>query len=212
MRTSRSFANEGSACPYHRLGEELVGGDGNNVEIESCRLVLGGRHEELQGNVVGITEGQRRAVIGIHDTAIGNPEFSQPEFPRFELISTTAVKSQIVQTYSTLIEGDAVGLVRKLMKSDERVTSDEPDCSSKWAGTLVQEHLGLEQALVPRNTAVEITDSESHMGDCRNLGHGVRLAEPVDDDGNAGAWSQANELPRPPGRWRHEWWQRNLER
>jgi hypothetical protein len=101
-------------------------------------MVLRGRSEELQRDVVGITEGQPRTITSIDDAAVRNPEFFQPEFPRFKLAPTAAVKGQMVQTNSTLIERTAVSGARKLMKSDESVAANEPDGPSKWARTLVK--------------------------------------------------------------------------
>jgi hypothetical protein len=77
----------------------------------------------------------------------------------------------VVQANSTLIEGKTVGRIGKLMKSDEGMTSDQPDSASKWTGIFVQDQLGVEKPLVPRDTAVEIADRQSHMGDGREFGH-----------------------------------------
>jgi hypothetical protein len=43
----------------------------------------------------------------------------------------------VVQANSTLIEGKTVGRIGKLVKSDEGLTSDDPDSASKWTGIFV---------------------------------------------------------------------------
>jgi hypothetical protein len=62
------------------------------------------------------------------------------------------------------------------VKSDESLTSDEPDSASKWTGIFVQDQLGVEEPLVPKDAAVEIADGQSHMGDCREFGGSVNRA------------------------------------
>jgi hypothetical protein len=97
-------------------------------------MVLWGGSEELQRNIVGITEGQSRTVIRIDDASVCNPEFFKPEFPCFKLTPTAAVKRQVVQTDATLVECNPVSRIRKLMKSNQSLTSNEPDGSAKWTG------------------------------------------------------------------------------
>jgi hypothetical protein len=62
----------------------------------------------------------------------------------------------VVQANSTLIEGKSVSRIEKLVKSDEGLTSDEPDSASKWTGLFVQDQLGVEESLVPQDTAEAI--------------------------------------------------------
>src|ERR1700728_1831678 len=83
----------------------------------------------------------------------------------------------MVQADSTLIEGESVGWIGKLGESDERSTSDTPDSASKLPRLFLQDHLCVEDSLVPRDTAVEIADCQSHMGDYRGFGHGSLLAD-----------------------------------
>jgi hypothetical protein len=72
------------------------------------------------------------------------------------------------------------------VKSDEGLTSDEPDSASKWTGLFVQDQLSVEESLVPQDTAVEIADCQGHMGDCQEFGHVRLLIGPTRDDRNAG--------------------------
>src|SRR5580698_804905 len=83
----------------------------------------------------------------------------------------------MVQANSTLIEGESVSWIGKLVESDEGSTSDTPDSASKWPRLFVQDHLGVEDSLVPRDTAVEIADCQSHMGDSGGFGHVSLLAD-----------------------------------
>lgn len=62
----------------------------------------------------------------------------------------------MVQANSTLIEGKSVSRIEKLVKSDEGLTSDEPDSASKWTGLFVQDQLSVEESLVPQDTAEAI--------------------------------------------------------
>jgi hypothetical protein len=78
----------------------------------------------------------------------------------------------VVKTNSTFIKRTGVRRIGKLMKPNEGLTFDKPDSASKWAGAFVQDELHVEESFVPRNTAVEIIDRKSHVGDCRELRHG----------------------------------------
>jgi hypothetical protein len=64
----------------------------------------------------------------------------------------------VVQANSTLIEGKSVSRIEKLVKSDEGLTSDEPDSASKWTGLFVQDQLSVEESLVPQDTAEAIVN------------------------------------------------------
>ena len=79
----------------------------------------------------------------------------------------------MVQANSTLIEGESVSWIGKLVESDEGSTSDTPDSASKWPRLIVEDHFGVEDPLVPRDTAVEIADRQAHMGDGQEFGHVV---------------------------------------
>ncbi len=68
----------------------------------------------------------------------------------------------MVQANSAFIEGESVSWVWKLVKSDECLPSDKPDSASKWTGLFVQDHLGVEDSLVPGDTAVEVAHCQSH--------------------------------------------------
>ena len=91
----------------------------------------------------------------------------------------------MIQANSTLIEGKSVSRIGKLVKSDEGLTSDKPDGASKWTGLFVQDQLGVEEPLVPQDTAVEIANGQSHMGDCHKFGHVSLLIGPTRDDRKA---------------------------
>jgi hypothetical protein len=85
----------------------------------------------------------------------------------------------VVQTNSTFIKRKGVGGIGKLVKADQGLTSDQPDSSSKWSRAFVQEHLHVEESFVSLDTAVKITDCQSHVGDRRDLKHGSLLVEPM---------------------------------
>jgi hypothetical protein len=66
-------------------GGRLLPGDRRGHEAEGLRLSSAGRREELQGDVVGVAEGERRAVVGVDDPAVRDPELLQPRLPRLQL-------------------------------------------------------------------------------------------------------------------------------
>src|ERR1700733_1145324 len=139
---------------------------------------LNGRSKEFQCDVVRVTAGQPGAVSGINYATIGDTEFFEPNLPRLNITSSCTGKRQVVETNSTFIKRAGVRRIGKLVKSDDGLTSDKQDSASKWAGAFVQHQLHSEESFVPLDTAVEITDCQSHVGDRRKLRHGGLLIEP----------------------------------
>ena len=78
-------------------------------------------------DVVRVTEGQPRPVVGIDDAAIGDAEVVQPVLPCLEVTSVCTVNGEVVQADATFIEREVVDQVGKLMESDEGLSPDEPD-------------------------------------------------------------------------------------
>ena len=60
----------------------------------------GGWGEELEGNVVGVAEGQTRPVRGIDDASVRNRELVEPLLPPLELRSIGTGKGHMVQPRS----------------------------------------------------------------------------------------------------------------
>jgi hypothetical protein len=58
------------------------------------------------------------------------------------------------------------------VKSDERLTSDNPDSSSERAGAFVSVKRHVEESFVPLDTLVEITDRQSHVCNGWQIRHG----------------------------------------
>ncbi len=83
----------------------------------------------------------------------------------------------MVQTNSTLIERKGVRWIGEFMKPDERLTFDKPDSSSKGARAFVPVKHHAEELFVPLDTAVEITDRQSHVCDGRKVRHGNLLVK-----------------------------------
>jgi hypothetical protein len=72
---------------------------------------LKGWRKESQSDVVRVVAREPRAVAGIDDATIDDTEFRQPYFPCLQLISVPTGEGQMVQTNSTLIEGEGVGRI-----------------------------------------------------------------------------------------------------
>ncbi len=138
---------------------------------------LRGRGEEFQCDVVGVTAGQPRAVIGIDDAPVGDTEFFEPGHPCLEIATTSTGERQVVQTNSTFIKREGVSWIGEFVQTNERLTFDKPDSSSKRAGAFVSVKHHAEESFVPLDTAVEITDRQRHVSDRRELGHGGPLME-----------------------------------
>jgi hypothetical protein len=155
--------------------DRAVTRDLHHAEVAS----LGGRSKEFQCDVVRVTAGQCRAVIGIDDATVGDSELFEPDLPSLQIISPSTCERQVVQTNATFIKWKGVRGIGKLVESDEGLTSDKPDGSSEWSGAFVHEHLHVEEAFVPPDTAVEITHRQRDMGDRRELKHGSLLVEPM---------------------------------
>lgn len=79
----------------------------------------------------------------------------------------------MVQTNSTLIEGKGVRWIGEFVKSDESLTFDNPDSSSKRAGPFVSVKRHVEKSFIPLDTVVEITDRQSHVCEVGKSGTGV---------------------------------------
>ena len=68
-----------------------------------------------------------------------------------------------------LVEREVVSRIGKLVKPYNSLTSDKPNNASEWARIFVPNRLGVKKSRVRRDTAAEIADCQSHMGDCRTL-------------------------------------------
>ncbi len=85
----------------------------------------------------------------------------------------------MVEANTTLVERKRVYRIGKLVQSDEGSASHEPDGASKGTGFIVYRQFGVEESLVPHDSAVEIADRQSDVGDGRDLGHGRLLHRSV---------------------------------
>src|SRR5689334_9144403 len=132
---------------------------------------LAGRREELQRNVVGVAEGKPRPVRCVDDAPVNNSELVELRLPRLQLRAVGTSEREVVQSNPTLIERASCG-IRELVEADKRA-ADRPYDVTERSGVLVQYRLRSEQLLVPRNTAVQIADGKSDVGDRRKVGHGV---------------------------------------
>src|SRR5882757_9809306 len=142
---------------------------------------LRGEREEFQRDVVRITEGQRRAVSSVDETAVGDTESVEPGRPGLEFTSAITGEGQVIQADPALVEGKAVSRIGKLDKSDESLASHQRDSAPERTGISVQDHLGAEEPLVPHGTAVQIADGQSHMSDGQGCGHTSLLIGPTRD-------------------------------
>ncbi len=77
----------------------------------------------------------------------------------------------MIHTNSALIERKGVRSIGKFVKPDERLAFDKPDSSSKRARVFVPMKGHVEESFVPLDTAVEITDCQSHVCDGRQVRH-----------------------------------------
>ena len=88
----------------------------------------------------------------------------------------------MVQTNSALIEGEVVGWIGEFVEPDERLTFDEPTSSSERSGAFVPVKRHFEESFVSPDTAVEITDGQSHVCDGRQVRHGNPLVKDMETD------------------------------
>ncbi len=91
--------------------------------------------------------------------------------PLLDFGAITASECQMVETQPALVEMQHVGRVGKLVQADDSLPFDQPDDTTEGSGRFVNERLGTEQLLVPRNTAAEIAYGQSDMSDSRERGH-----------------------------------------
>src|SRR3984885_9316400 len=131
---------------------------------------LGRRGEELKRDAIRVAEGQPGPIGGIDNAVMGNAELIEPIRPLLELVSIGAVEGQMMQAHAALVERQVVSRVGELVQANEGRTPYQPDHVSKWARVLVEDRLGGEQVLVPRDAAVEIADREHDRGDSREIG------------------------------------------
>jgi hypothetical protein len=82
----------------------------------------------------------------------------------------------VVQSQATFVERHAVGRIGELVEADERLSSDQPDHVPEGPGVLIQHRLRVEEPLIPGHASGKITDRKGHVGDGRELGHGLLLS------------------------------------
>jgi hypothetical protein len=106
------------------------------TRTRSCDLLVYGaqasrrrRSEELQGDVVGIAEGQARAVAGVDDPAVGDVHGVQPGLPPLELGAVGARERQVVEADPALVER-LRSPVGELVQPDQHTT---PPCPAGFA-------------------------------------------------------------------------------
>src|SRR5512133_3985524 len=64
-----------------------------------------GRGEELERDAVRVTEAQARAIAGVLDRAVGDPQLVQPARPLLQLRPVGAAEGDVVQADPVLAEG-----------------------------------------------------------------------------------------------------------
>jgi transposase len=138
---------------------------------------LSGWSEELQRDVVRIAERKTRAIRRIHDPAVLDAQLTEFGFPLVEFAAVCARECQVVESRSQLSERVATGRKRELVKSDERLTAEHPYDMAKRTGVLVDNGLGTEECLIPRDASIQVAHGECDMGNRGKLCHVCSLAD-----------------------------------
>lgn len=155
-----------------------------------CGAVSRWRREELQCDVVRVPEGKTGSVACVDDSAVFNSQFAEPVLPPLERSPICASESHVVQANLPLIEARTDLGIRKLVDTEQGLTAQQPHDVAKRTGVFIKDWLRVKEALVPRNTAVQVAHSYCDMGDCWELGQADPLIKVVGDyPDNRGAGS-----------------------
>src|SRR4051812_16448551 len=114
----------------------------------SARWSSAGRCEKFQSDVVGIAEGQPRAVAGVHDAAVGDAQLAQPSLPLVEVASAGAREGYVIEAYPSFVERLRAP-IGELVQAHQG-GPHRPHHMTERTGVLVEDRLGVEQPLVPR--------------------------------------------------------------
>src|SRR6516164_2837944 len=96
----------------------------------------GGRREELQGDSIGVAEGDTRAVVGVLDSSVRDTKLVQARRPCLQLIAVAAGERHMIKAGAVLVEGATAGLgvgmqAKKLPAAErEHGVMKPPACSS----------------------------------------------------------------------------------
>ena len=149
--------------------------DAHSVSLRlACgqRLWSGRRREELQRNSVWVAEGDTRAVVGVHDSAMGNAQLVQACDPGLQLTAVTAGEGNMIQAGAMLVESVTCGIWVRMQA--EQLSSAEREHGVVKAPdllVLVENGLGGQQPAVPAGASLQISHSHSDVGDGWKLRH-----------------------------------------
>src|SRR5688500_20165750 len=125
------------------------------------------RSEELEGVVVGVAEGETRAVGGVDDPAVGNAQVVEPGLPLLELAPAGYAETDVVEAGAQLAERLVALRVRMLVDPEEASAVEYPHDVVEQAGVLVEHRLRVKESLVPRPAGAEVVDRHRHMSNPR---------------------------------------------
>src|SRR5262245_30305678 len=113
------------------------------VDVMGARS--GGRAEQLERDVVGIPEGQARAVVGVDDAAVGDSQLVETGLPLLELVPVLAAEGHVVESGTMLLERLGGLELREAVHTEQGVAEQVHGVVER-AGVLVEHGLYAEQA------------------------------------------------------------------
>src|SRR5215212_8807049 len=108
---------------------------GRSAESESSQSA--GRREELQRDVVRVSERKARPVRGVDDAAMGDPERLQLGLMLLEVRATATPERNVIEAWPQLVERRVAARCRVLMDAEQR-RAEQPDDMMERAGVLVE--------------------------------------------------------------------------
>ncbi len=132
------------------------------------RAGSGGWGEELEGNVVGVAEGQAGPVRGVDDVSVRDRELVEPLLPPLELRSIGTGKGHMVQPRSQFARRLGRLGVRVLVEAEESPVAQKPDDVVERPRILVEDGLGIKEPAVPGDAALQVAYGQSDVSDDAN--------------------------------------------
>jgi 2-hydroxychromene-2-carboxylate isomerase len=136
----------------------------------SRHFFLSRRREELQGDVVWVSERQARPIGRVDYTAVGDPQRVQTRFPLFKLAPIPTTERDVVKARPQLIEWLCTRWGGMVVNAEQRAAKEPHDVVER-AGVLVEHRIGAEQSLIPGPAPIKIGDGHGGMRNRRKLGH-----------------------------------------
>jgi hypothetical protein len=172
LRPLRESDGATGAAEDHCVGRP---GDADSTDTRA-RLTgprdLSRRCEELQGDVVWVSERQARPIGRVDYPAVGDPKGVQMRFPLSKLGPVRTTKRDVVKARPQLIERLCTRWGGMLVNAEQRAAKEPHDVVER-AGVLVEHRIGAEQSLIPRPAPIKISDRHGDMRNRGKLSHHV---------------------------------------